>query len=164
LWPWKAALESWIDFDAFEEAFRKALEEHCRSVDNKMLDRSFCKARRALELSLRCFSLWENSQWTVTSFGLQVRSSLPERSKTWRIPAYSLLDSPYDSGEVYLWPLQAVESWIDFDAFEEAFEKAIKEHSLSVDNKILDKSFRGARHALSILRRGVNSSQRRLRR
>jgi hypothetical protein len=155
LWPWRAAFESWVDFDAFEEAFRKAVEVHRLLANMEMLDRSFRRARLALDMRLYPSSLWENSQWTVTNFGLQVRSSHPERKKIWRIPAYSLLDSPYDNGKIYLWPLRAIEPWIEFNAFEEAFRKAIKEHSLSVDTKTLDESFGAARHAVDVLRRGI---------
>ena len=45
MWPWDAAKEPWIDFDAFEEAFRKAVEEHRIQTDLDVLNMTFRRAR-----------------------------------------------------------------------------------------------------------------------
>jgi hypothetical protein len=60
-----------------------------------------------------------------------------------------LLDTRGFGAPLYFWPGQvASQAWLDFDAFEEAFKKALEIHSrkyrLVVDHQILEKSFRRA--------------------
>jgi hypothetical protein len=66
--------------------------------------------------------LWDNRQWAVTSFGLEVYSSLPQRRDAFSIRIEDLLTL---IGRVYLWPWEAArEPWVDFDAFEECLSKS----------------------------------------
>jgi hypothetical protein len=49
-WPVDVAARPWFDFDMFEEAFRKAVDLHCRKqkwivVDDQLLETSFRRAR-----------------------------------------------------------------------------------------------------------------------
>jgi hypothetical protein len=117
--------------------------------------------------------LFDNGQWAVTVFGLEFLSHLQERYERYAIPADDLLIR-YNRLPVYMWPVKvANESWIEFDAFEEAFRKAVEVHfpprklppktldefileqlgyrqpsyepSPWVDSKVLDTTFRRAR-------------------
>jgi hypothetical protein len=98
----------------------------------------------------RC--LWDNGQWAVTEIGLEPLYSNPnqsERYKRYVISARGLLKM-HEGGPVYFWPVHvAAQLWLAFDAFEEAFRKALEIHSgkyrLVVDDDILDTSFRRAR-------------------
>lgn len=86
--------------------------------------------------------LWDNRQWAVTSFGLEVYSSLAQRRDAWSIHKEELLTI---LGRVYFWPWEAAkERWIDFAAFEEAFRHAVDEHRLHADTIALDITFRRA--------------------
>jgi hypothetical protein len=97
-------------------------------------------------------SLWQwdngavNVQWVVTSFGLEpLYSNKPERYEFYKISADSLLQM-HNRGGVYMWPVDvAAQPWVEFDAFEEAFKKALEKHGLVADTEILDRSFRRAR-------------------
>lgn len=62
LWPWEMAMKKWIDFDAFEEAFREALEKHKRTLEKQWrlrVDEEFLNTslRRARGMRRRCASL-----------------------------------------------------------------------------------------------------------
>jgi hypothetical protein len=97
----------------------------------------------------RC--LWDNGRWAVTEFGLEpLYSKEPERYEAYVIPAAHLLDTRGFVALVYFWPAQvAAQAWLDFDAFEEAFIKALEIHRrkyrLDVNDDILVTSFRRAR-------------------
>jgi len=72
--------------------------------------------------------LFEQGQWVVTDFGLELLSSVQKDHERYKIPGYELLDM-HDLGRVYRWPVQvANEDWIDFDAFEGMFRKALEVH------------------------------------
>lgn len=99
--------------------------------------------------------LWDNRQWAVTSFGLEVYSSLAQRRSDFSIRTEELLRQ---RGPVYMWPWDAAkETWIDFLAFEEAFRRAIEEHGLSAVSTMLDMTFRRAR---GMRRRSVTVARR----
>jgi hypothetical protein len=96
----------------------------------------------------RC--LWDNGSWAVTEFGLEpLYSKDGERYEAYVISAAHLLDMR-EFASVYFWPTDvAAQVWLDLEAFEEAFKKALAIHSrkyrLVVDHQLLDKSFRRAR-------------------
>jgi len=73
--------------------------------------------------------LFDYGQWVVTDFGLEPLASVRDRYETregFRIPAGQLLIM-HVRGPVYAWPIQlANEPWVDFDAFEQAFRKAVE--------------------------------------
>ena len=45
-WPVHMAEKTWVDVEAFNEAFKKALEYHAVTYDKDMLASSFAEARR----------------------------------------------------------------------------------------------------------------------
>ena len=82
---------------------------------------------------------WENKQWIVTSFGLEVRSDEWKRRDAFNIPAANLLAT---EGDLYLWPREAARNpWIDLTLFEEAFRRAIEEHHRAANEAVLSKTF-----------------------
>lgn len=111
--------------------------------------------------------LWNNWQWAVTSYGLEILSTQTDKCHEYRIAIDSLL-AVHNSGRVYLWPWEmATKTWIDFGAFEEAFREALQMHKsvlekhcrCRVDEKFLDTSFRRAR---GMRRRSARFSNREL--
>ena len=72
--------------------------------------------------------LFKNAQWAVTDWGLEaVRPGAPCE---YLISAHRLLErSGIGNGEFYDWPLHLAEkTWVDIDAFNEAFVEALKHH------------------------------------
>ena len=93
--------------------------------------------------------LFQNNQWTVTDWGLQ--SIKPGAPYEYNIAAGRLLETGNDGTPTYDWPLQMGEkTWIDMQAFEEAFRKALDLHAGkykgTVDRENLDNSFAAARN------------------
>ena len=84
---------------------------------------------------------FKNAQWAVTEWGLE--AARPGAPCEYFIPAHRLLErSGIGYGELYDWPLHLAEkTWIDMDAFNEAFAEALKHHKGKyrgdVDKKIL---------------------------
>ena len=92
---------------------------------------------------------WDNGSWAVTEFGLEpLYSKDGERHEAYVISAAHLLDMRIFA-PVYFWPTEvAAQAWLDLDAFEEAFKKALEIHCrkyrLVVNDDVLAKSFRRA--------------------
>jgi hypothetical protein len=89
---------------------------------------------------------FQNQQWLVTERGLTAvpQGSLPP----YHIEAERLLLRR--EGGLYLWPMQvAAKSWVDFDAFEEAFRHAVQLVPVSnvqkLDPDLLERSITAAR-------------------
>jgi hypothetical protein len=103
----------------------------------------------------RC--LWDNGRWAVTELGLEpLYSKDGERYEAYVISAAHLLDMR-EFAPVYFWPTDvAVQAWLDFDPFEEAFIKALEIHRrkyrLDVNDDILVRSFRRAQRLRRRLR------------
>jgi hypothetical protein len=93
--------------------------------------------------------IFENAQWVVNEYGLQ--SKKPGAPYEYNIPAERLLErAGAGRGDVYDWPLQLAEkTWVDIDAFIEAYQKALDAHAGrykgSVDPKLLSQSLGEAR-------------------
>jgi hypothetical protein len=103
--------------------------------------------------------IWENGQWFVTNFGLEISSYIRERYDAFRISAEELLTV---QNSVYLWPSKAADTlWIDLSLFEEAFRRAIEEHHLTSDDDTLRRTFilAGMRHSFK-LRRQIAKAKR----
>jgi hypothetical protein len=67
--------------------------------------------------------LFENHQWQVTDFGVESIRPAP----TYPIPADRLLEARWGRAPVYSFPMQmAQKTWVDIEAFIEAFEKALQ--------------------------------------
>jgi hypothetical protein len=81
-----------------------------------------------------------NHQWAVTDFGLEAVK--PGASSKYPIPAERLTDKGGADDSLYIWPWHMAEkTWIDMDAFIEAFRKALEFHrNGEVDQEIFDKS------------------------
>src|SRR4029453_11908335 len=93
----------------------------------------------------KCFmALFQNHQWAVTEFGLEAVK--PGASSKYPIPAERLTDKGGANDSLYIWPwFMAEKTWIDMDAFIEAFRKALEfHHKGEVDREILDKSVAAA--------------------
>jgi hypothetical protein len=74
---------------------------------------------------------FKNNQWSVTRFGVEAVKPAP----FYIIEASSLLDIRDDG--FYMWPLQlADKTWVDLNAFIEAFDKALSIHHL-IENPVL---------------------------
>ena len=68
---------------------------------------------------------FKNAQWAVTEWGLE--AARPGAPCEYFIPAHRLLERSH--GELYDWPLHLAEkTWIDMDAFNEAFAEALEHH------------------------------------
>jgi hypothetical protein len=68
--------------------------------------------------------LFENHQWRVTAFGMESIEPAP----TYELSAERFLES--NRGELYDWPVHMAEkSWIDIEAFIEAFTMALSLHA-----------------------------------
>jgi hypothetical protein len=99
---------------------------------------------RRLEMA----SLFENSQWAVTDWGLE--SVKPGAPYKYNIEASRLLEKAgAGGGALYDWPIQMAEkNWIDMRAFREAFMKALELHKgkyqTDVDGALLEQSFKEA--------------------
>lgn len=92
--------------------------------------------------------LFQNDQWAVTDWGL--KSIKPGAPYEYEIAAKRLLETGNDGTSTYDWPVHMAEkSWINMDAFEEAFRQAIVVHTGKyeglVDAENLDKSFAAGR-------------------
>jgi hypothetical protein len=90
--------------------------------------------------------LFQNHQWLVTERGLT--SVQPGSSPPYHIEAERLLLRR--EGGLYLWPMQvAAKSWVDLDAFEEAYRQAIQlmraDDVQKVDPDLLERSIGAAR-------------------
>jgi hypothetical protein len=97
--------------------------------------------------------LFENAQWRVTNGGLEAKSDVP----TVYIPADDLLRKrETDADWAYEWPLHLAEnSWIDYPAFSEAFNIALKHHEKAFDEVKLARSIAaGAVRAQKLQRQG----------
>ena len=90
--------------------------------------------------------LYRNHQWMVTKDGLESVKPAP----TYPINADRLWDKQdRGHGEMYDFPLQMAEkSWVDIDAFVEAFRSALEYHSSllgkSIDTDLLNISCNAA--------------------
>ena len=95
--------------------------------------------------------LFENAQWKVTEFGLELIAVHNE----YLIDAARLARLTQRlSHKYYDWPLHMAEkSWVDIEAFLEAFAEALKFHSsqigAAIDQKVLSDSFGQARKVAS---------------
>src|SRR3954447_26621724 len=84
---------------------------------------------------------FKNAQWVVTEWGLE--AARPGAPCEYFIPAHRLLErGGIGHGVLYDWPLHLAEkTWINVDAFNEAFAEALKHHKGKyrgdVDKKIL---------------------------
>ena len=89
---------------------------------------------------------FKNSQWAVTKYGLEVLKPEP----LYKIEASRLtMTRPYNP-QFYDWPLHMAEKeWVNLDAFNEAFSKALEFHkgrySPKADPKMLEASIVEAR-------------------
>lgn len=87
--------------------------------------------------------MFKNAQWAVTDYGLEAEPP----NAPYEISKRSLtLESHRGDETFYNWPVHVAEkSWVDINAFNEAFDKALKEHKghyvPEVDPKMLAKSF-----------------------
>jgi hypothetical protein len=72
--------------------------------------------------------LFKNSQWAVTDWGLE--AARPGAPSEYLIPAHRLLErGGIGNGGFYDWPLHLAEkTWVDINAFNEAFVEALKHH------------------------------------
>jgi hypothetical protein len=114
--------------EGFDE--RAGIEWECGIDPNDTADSipdvPWNKYRSTLEPPNRL--LFDNGQWAITAFGLELLSDMQERYDRYRIPACNLLNM-YARAPVYAWPvIVAKEPWVVFDAFEEAFRKALEYH------------------------------------
>ncbi|MDB5594229.1 MAG: hypothetical protein JWM36_1190 [Hyphomicrobiales bacterium] len=92
--------------------------------------------------------VFQNHQWRVTERGLT--AVLPGTSPPYHIETERLLLRR--EGGLYLWPMQvAAKSWVDLDAFEEAFRHAVQlvpaSNLQKLDPDLLERSI-GASRAL----------------
>jgi hypothetical protein len=72
--------------------------------------------------------LFEQGQWVVTEFGLELLSASREKYERYRISSESLLRM-HNSGGVYHWPIVvAAENWVIFEDFKLAFLVAVHVH------------------------------------
>jgi hypothetical protein len=90
--------------------------------------------------------IWfENHQWSVTDYGVEsVRPAAPY----YHFNKERLLETGNLAGEMYDWPVHMAEkTWVDIEAFIEAFEKALDLHGYraKVDQAMLTKSLARAR-------------------
>src|SRR5689334_6426620 len=71
---------------------------------------------------------FKNGQWAVTDWGLE--GAIPGGVAEYLIPASRLLvANGIGEGKYYDWPLQlAAKTWIDIEAFNEAFRAALEYH------------------------------------
>ncbi len=71
---------------------------------------------------------FKNAQWAVTEWGLE--AARPGAPCEYFIPAHRLLErGGIGHGELYDWPLHLAEkTWVDMDAFNEAFVEALRHH------------------------------------
>lgn len=91
---------------------------------------------------------FENHQWSVTDYG--VESVRPGAPYHYHFDKSRLLETGNHGGEMYDWPVHMAEkTWIDIEAFIEAFVKALDLHTGSyrgaVDQVMLEKSIERAR-------------------
>ncbi|MGO6738028.1 hypothetical protein ACC732_26425 [Rhizobium ruizarguesonis] len=88
---------------------------------------------------------FRNHQWAVTDYGLE--SVVPGAPYEYNISAGTLLGTgSAGAGEFYDWPLQMFgKTWVDKDAFVEAFNKALEAHGKEADKELLQKSIDAAR-------------------
>ena len=72
--------------------------------------------------------MFKNDQWAVTDWGLEAVP--PGAPCECLIPACRILEmGGIGNGELYDWPLHLGEkTWVDIDAFHEAFVKALEFH------------------------------------
>lgn len=86
---------------------------------------------------------FENHQWAVTRVGLEVKKPEPE----YVIYAERLTETTERGGDIYYdWPVHMAEkTWVNIEAFIEAFQKALKEHNATFDSKMLAASIEVAR-------------------
>jgi hypothetical protein len=71
--------------------------------------------------------LFENHQWQVTDYGMESAKPAP----TYHFEGRRLLETQgAGMGEMYDWPVHMAEkTWVDVEAFIEAFTQALKLHS-----------------------------------
>ncbi len=92
---------------------------------------------------------FQNHQWAATDYGLE--STKPGAPYEYNIEASRLLEMKgAGRGELYDWPYHMAEkTWVDIEAFIEAFTKALELHEGryegSVDSAILGASIDAAR-------------------
>jgi hypothetical protein len=90
---------------------------------------------------------FENHQWSVTDYGVEaVRPAAPY----YHFDKTRLLEAGNSGGELYDWPAHMAEkTWVDIEAFIEAFVKALELHAGkyggTVDEAMLKKSIERAR-------------------
>jgi hypothetical protein len=92
-------------------------------------------------------AIFQNNQWSVTDYGVESVKPAPE----YHFEAGRLLETGSAGREVmYDWPVQmADKTWVDIEAFIEAFTRAIEVHKGKykgeVDPKMLSASISTAR-------------------
>jgi len=96
-------------------------------------------------------ALYQNRQWAVTDWGLT--SVKPGAPYEYEIVASRLLETANHGETIYDWPSQLAEkTWVDFDAFIEAYKQALVLHAVkykgTVDSVMLERSIQYARHSL----------------
>lgn len=84
--------------------------------------------------------IFKNQQWKVEEAGM---STLDD---AYWFPMDLLDISLLGRDDLYSWPIHMVDKvWVDFDSFEEAFEKALEIHAPNYDRKKLATTFAAAR-------------------
>ena len=98
-------------------------------------------------------ALFHNKQWEVTEYGLE--SCEPKVPYKYAIEAARLGKKTTRGNQtLYEWPVQLTEkSWVDIEAFIEAFKEALKLHAgkygAPVDENILRESIEYARKGVT---------------
>ncbi len=93
--------------------------------------------------------LFDNEQWAVTEEGLC--SVPPAAPFVYKIPVKRLLEKTLlGDGEYYRWPIHmAAKTWIDIEAFLEAYRKAVELHANEcldpIDRSLLTRSIQKGR-------------------
>jgi len=104
---------------------------------------------------------FENHQWSVTDYGVEsVRPGAPHH---YHFEKSRLLEARDHGDELYNWPIHMAEkSWIDIEAFNEAFVKALDLHAGSypgtVDKSTLEMSLELSRREAAKRRRSPSKS------
>jgi len=92
-------------------------------------------------------TVFENHQWEVTDYGVESKRPAP----TYNFEAARLLETAdHGHGPMYDWPVHMAEkTWVDIEAFIEAFEQALAIHKGKYDGKadpeMMSESLRVAR-------------------
>lgn len=85
---------------------------------------------------------FQNRQWQVTGSGLE---TLPGARRPYWVDAKDLA-LLHLGGSLYRWPMvMGGLTWVDLDAFEDAFRAAVRHHHVPVDDLLLAQSFAAAK-------------------